>query len=249
MNYINSPEKTPQNVSHKTFYSQLYNHEVGYNVYLPPDYMDGDEKYPVTYHLHGWTGSESSEIWTMEKICRSRRAITVFPNSSPVIEEFNNLPVEAMLINELMPLIEREYKTIPSREDNSVSGFSMGGGMAFVYAVKPLDLFSSVTAYAGTYHHYYHKGSKTVGAPPEKAAELYEDMLREKRDFEEGNVLRMVRQNTDKIRGNLKINLHIGTDDVLLCDNEILHLHLDALHIPHEYRIFNGAGHELNKIL
>ncbi len=250
MNYINPPEKQPpQNITHKTFYSQLYNHEVGYNIYLPPDYKYTNEKYPVAYHLHGWTGNESSEILTMEKICCSRRAITVFPNSSPVIEEFDNLPVEAMLTNELMPFIEREYRTTPSQENRSLSGFSMGAGMAFVYAVKHLDLFSSVMAYAGTYHHFYHKGSQTVGVLPEKAAEIYEDMLREKRDFEEGNVLCLVRQNADNMRENLKINLHIGTDDVLFCDNEILRLYLESLSIPHGYRIFNGAGHELNKIL
>lgn len=250
MDYINPPKKQPpRNFAHKTFYSQLYHHEVGYNVYLPPDYDESNEKYPVAYHLHGWMGNESSEIWTMEKICHGRQVIMVFPNSSPVIEEFDNLPVETMLINELMPLIEREYRAIPSREHRSLSGFSMGAGMAFVYAVKHLDLFSSVTAYAGTYHHYYHKGSQTVGVPPEKAADIYEDMLKEKRDFEEGNILCMVRQNADEMRDKLKINLHVGTDDVLFCDNEILRLHLESLSIPHGYRIFNGAGHELNKIL
>ena len=249
MNFVNPPERLPENITHKTFFCKLYNHEVGYNIYLPPGYEGSGDKYPVAYHLHGWTGNESSELVPMDKVYRNRRAITVFPNSSPVIENLENLPVERMLINELIPYIDREYRTVATREGRSISGFSMGGGMAFYLAAKHPELFSSVTAYAGTYHHYYHKGSQTVGAEPEKAAELYRDMMREERNLEEGNILCLVMQNADKIRGELDISLHIGTTDVLYCDNEILRLHLDSLSIPHRYRKFYGVGHELDKIV
>jgi enterochelin esterase-like enzyme len=154
-----------------------------------------------------------------------------------------------MLTGELIPHIDGAYRTVATREGRSISGFSMGAGMAFYYAVKYHEMFAAVTAYAGTYHHYYHKGSTTVGVEPEKAAELYREMMREERHLEEGNVLCLVRQNADKIRGELDITLHIGTNDVLYCDNEILRLHLDSLSIPHEYRKFYGVGHELDKIL
>ena len=249
MNFVNPPAESPQYVTHKTFYSELYHHELGYNIYLPPDYEKSGEKYPVAYHLHGWMGDESSEIWTMEKEYQSRRAITVFSNNSPVIEEFENLPVESMIINELIPYIERNFRTSATRESKSVSGFSMGGGMAFYYAVKHPDLFGSVTAYAGTYHHYYHQNCGTVGAAPEKAAELFEDMMREQRYREENNILYFIRQNADQIRGKLQISIHVGTTDVLFCENEILHLYLDSLNILHEYRKFEAATHELMKIL
>ena len=88
MEFINPPEKSPQNVFHKTFYSQLLNHEIGYNIYLTPGYEDDGKTYPVAYHLHGWTGNESSEILPMKKVYRNKQAITVFRNSSPVIEDF-----------------------------------------------------------------------------------------------------------------------------------------------------------------
>ncbi len=249
MNYINPPAESPQNVTHKTFHSQLMSHEIGYNIYLPPGYEESSEKYPVAYHFHGWTGNESSEIWPLEKVYKSNRAITVFPNNSPVIEDFENLPVESMIISELLPYIDGEYRTDAARENRSVSGFSMGGGMAFYYAVKYPELFASVTAYAGTYHHYYHKDSHTVGVAPEKAAELYENMMREERYLEENNILYVIRQNAEKIRGKLHMKIHVGTADVLFCDNEILHLYLEALHIPHEYVVFEGIGHELVGIL
>jgi len=118
-----------------------------------------------------------------------------------------------------------------------------------LYAVKYSELFGSVTAYAGTYHHYYHEGSRTVGAAPEKAVELYKDMMREERYLEENNILCVIKQNAEKIRGKLNIKIHIGTADVLFCDNEIIHLYLDSLSIPHEYIKFEGADHQLEKIL
>lgn len=248
-NYINPPTQSPQNVSHKTFYSELFGHEIGYNIYIPTEYEKSGERYPVAYHFHGWTGNESSDIWTMEKVYSNRQSITVFPNNSPVIEDMENLPVESMIINELIPHIDGNYRTHTARESRSVSGFSMGGGMAFYYAVKYPEVFGSVTAYAGTYHHYYHKEYSGVGEPPEKAVELYENMMGEERYLEENNVLYVIRENAEKIRNNLHIKIHVGTADILFCDNEILHLYLNSLNIPHEYKKFDGVAHELDKII
>jgi enterochelin esterase-like enzyme len=53
MNFVNPPAESPQNVTHKTFYSEVLNHELGYNIYLPPEYKKCDEKYPVAYHIYG----------------------------------------------------------------------------------------------------------------------------------------------------------------------------------------------------
>ena len=251
MNFINPPTESPQNVTHNTFYSQILTHEIGYNIYLPPCYKDCGEKYPVVYHLHGWTGNESSEIWPLEKVYRNSRAITVFVNAISSEDDYLDalLQIESVIIEELIPYIDRQYRTDTTRENRKLSGFSMGGNMAFYFAVKHPELFGSLTSYAGTYHHLYHKGSHTVGVEPEKAIELYEDMIREKRYLEENNILCLVQQNAEKIRGKLNIKIHIGTADVLFCDNEILHLHLDSLNIPHEYRKFEEIGHELIKII
>jgi len=257
MNYINPPTESPQNVTHKTFYSQILNHEIGYNIYLPSEYDNCDEKYPVAYHIHGFMGNESSEIWSLEKVYRNRRAITVFVNaiSSVNVISYEDgyidalLQIESIIIKELIPYIDSQYRTDATRRNRMLSGFSLGGNMAFYYAIRHFEVFGSVTPYAGTYHHLYHKENRTVGVAPEKAIELYEDMIREKWYLEENNLLYLVRQNADKIRNKLKIEIHIGTADILFCDNEILHLYLDSLNIPHEYKKFEGIDHELDKMV
>lgn len=244
MHYINPPEKTPANFFHKTMYSRVLEHEIGYNIYLPPNYDGSHSRCPLVIHLHGWTSSESTEIHAMERVCRSRRAITVFPNSSPVIEDRENLPIEAFIIQEFIPFIDLEYRTIASREGRTVSGFSMGGGAALYYAAKYPDVFSGVTAYAGTYHHYYGKVSTTVGADPAEARALRE-LIRQPENCSERNILSLLDKNADRIRSRVRIELRVGTEDVLHCDNEILHLHLDSLRIPHEYIKIEGANHSL----
>lgn len=249
MNYINPPRQPVKNIIHKTFYCNLYGHELGYNIHLPIDYELCDKRYPVLYHLHGWTGNESSEIRICEKVYSHGQAIIVFPNSSPVIEDNENLPVEKMLITELIPYIDENYRTLADKKYREISGFSMGGGMAFFLAVKYHEYFSSVTAYAGTYHHYLHEDAGTVGAEPGKAFQMYTQMIIEERDLEEGNILCLIKQNADEIRGALDINIHIGTTDVLHCENEIVRLHLSSLSIPHKYTKFYGAGHELDKLV
>ena len=130
-----------------------------------------------------------------------------------------------------------------------LSGYSMGGALAFYYAVKYPELFGSVTPYAGTYHHQYGKDYHGVGESPEKAAELYENMMGAEKYLEENNILCLVRQNADKIRGYLNIDIRIGTDDILFCDNEIMHLYLNSLNIPHEYIKIHRVSHELDKII
>lgn len=140
----------------------------------------------------------------MEKVYKSRRAINVFVNV--ILSEDNYfealLQIEYILIKELIPHIDRQYRTDITRENRMLSGFSMGGNMAFYYAVKHPELFGSVTAYDGTYHHLYNKGYRTVGVAPEKAIELFEDMMREEWYLEENNILCLVRQNAEKFDPN-----------------------------------------------
>ena len=197
-------------------------------------------------------GNESSDIWPLEKVYKNRQAaITIFVNAISSEDNYFDalLQIESIIIKELIPHIDGQYKTDATRENRMLSGISMGGNMAFYYAVKHPELFGSVTPYAGTYHHLYHKEYRTVGVVPEKAIELYEDMMREEWYLEENNILCLLRQNAEKIRGKLKIDIHIGTADILFCDNEILHLYLDSLNIPHEYKKFEGIDHNLEKIL
>lgn len=249
MQFINPPATLPPGMAHHTFYSRAFAHDLGYNIYLPPGYETGGTRYPVQYHLHGWQNTESTEILSMQPAYASGQAIMVFPNNSPNIESFENLPVEAMVIEDFIPHIDATYRTLPTRAHRTLSGFSMGGGMAFIYAVRHLGLFSRVIAYAATFHHYYDQGYQLVGEPAAKAPADYARMLREEPTFPADNILRLVRKKAAAIRDSLTITLRIGTDDPLLCDNEIMHMFMNDMEIPHTYVKVDGIGHRLEGIV
>jgi S-formylglutathione hydrolase FrmB len=159
------------------------------------------------------------------------------------------IQIESILLNELIPHIDNHYRTKTSRQQRKLSGFSMGGNIAFYFAVKHHHLFGAVTAYAGTYHHLYRKAYRTVGVPLDKIQDLYHEMIQEKWYLEDHNILSLVRQNAEQIRANLDITIHFGMADILLCDNVIMHLYLNELNIKHQYHTFNDVAHNLADIL
>lgn len=242
MHYINTPDALPQNVRHTTFHSRLYNHRLGFCIYTPSDYETSGRAYPVHYHFHGWQSHECSDVFPMESVYRNSDAIFVFPNISYELGEQKDLPVEQMIFEELLPEIEQNYRVTDTR---TVSGFSMGGGMAVWFALRHPGVFSNVIAYAGTFHHYYHKDYMTAFVPVERAEELYRGMMQVKWESER-NLLALF----DKApRDVFQLTMIIGTDDPLYCDAEVLNRHLLSLDFPHTYRIVDGAGHALGEIV
>src|SRR6476619_4324859 len=58
--WVNKPKagQLPAGVAHHTYYSGSMKHDVGYCIYLPPDYSTSSKRYPVIYNLHGAGGNE-----------------------------------------------------------------------------------------------------------------------------------------------------------------------------------------------
>lgn len=80
-------------------------------------------------------------------------------------------------------------------------------------------------------------------------AEEFRNLILNAKNCSEKNILHLLNANADKIRNTLHIELRVGAQDVLYCDNEIVHLHLMHLSIPHRYIQIEGTGHDLGKIV
>jgi len=135
--------------------------EVGYNVYLPDGYAQSEARYPVIYFLHGAGGNENSDargfsalIARMVHEGKIPPVICVFPNggtSGYQDHPGEKVMVETLIVKELLPLIDRRYRTRANRENRTIGGFSMGGGGAVRLSLKHPDLFSAAGAWAGAY--------------------------------------------------------------------------------------------------
>jgi pimeloyl-ACP methyl ester carboxylesterase len=126
-----------------------------FQVYLPPGYDASNQRYPVVYVLHWYTGTyitfSDTTSASLEALIASHNVkpmILVFPDasnklggsmyrSSATIGDY-----ETYLAKELVQQIDATYRTLPDRESRGVMGCSMGGMGAIHLGLKYPDVFS-----------------------------------------------------------------------------------------------------------
>jgi len=131
-------------------------------VTVPTDYFtSGSTEYPVLYLLHGGAGG-SSRQWTTEGgaaewITRDAPLITVMPDGGKVGWYTNwvnpgwggTQDWETFHLEQLIPWIDGNFRTIARKEGRAIAGLSMGGFGAIHYAQDRPDLFALVASYSG----------------------------------------------------------------------------------------------------
>jgi S-formylglutathione hydrolase FrmB len=127
-------------------------------VFLPPGYDTSEKRYPVIYYLHGH-GVDSSEMLGFEKPLYgameqgnaasfilvavdgdNRLGGTFYVNSK------NSGMWEDHFIQELIPLIDKRYRTLAASQSRGLMGFSMGGFGALRLGLARPALFGAVWA-------------------------------------------------------------------------------------------------------
>jgi hypothetical protein len=145
----------PATVQHATFKSPSMGIEVGYYIYLPPSYEQGKERYPVVYHLHGGRpGGENKSVRLATYVDAAiqkgtiKPTIYVFPNGGPVswydMPEMKQGLGETVFVKELIPHIDKTYRTWGTREGRAIEGYSQGGRGTTRIMFKHPELFLSV---------------------------------------------------------------------------------------------------------
>lgn len=138
------------------------------HIYLPDDYYESEEQYPVMYFFDGhnlynnedatygksWGLREFMENWSKKMIIVGMQCSL---EGQDRLSEY--LPYQAQpgyfaqfepmgdatfqwIINEIKPMIDKEYRTYPFRECTGIAGASMGGLMAVYGAVHYNQWFS-----------------------------------------------------------------------------------------------------------
>lgn len=214
--------------THHTLRSDSMRRDVGYNIYLPPSYEQSvDRRYPVVYFLHGAGGSERSDAdpsMVRRLIAAGRIAdvIYVYPNGGHFSKYRDwpdgNVKSETFLIRELIPHVDRTYRTIARRDGRALSGWSMGGDASLRFVCKYPDMFCAAATFSAAID-WGVEGDDTIVA--------------------------YSRANADKIRGRTGLMMVVGEDDRLFEAHKKLLPHLEQLKLEHGFRAIPEVGHNL----
>jgi predicted alpha/beta superfamily hydrolase len=157
---------------HENFGSQYLAVPRSVSVYLPPDYGENPERrYPVLY-MHDGQNLVNPEdafggiVWGVDKTANSLILageiepliiVGIYNAGKHRIDEYTPVRSETgrmrghggkadfygrMIIEELKPFIDREYRTKPEREFTGLGGSSLGGLVSLHLGFKRPDVFS-----------------------------------------------------------------------------------------------------------
>ncbi|HEX2120514.1 MAG TPA: alpha/beta hydrolase-fold protein [Thermoanaerobaculia bacterium] len=130
-------------------------------VYVPPGYDSSTARYPVVYLLHGI--ADSYETWTggwkipdmLDRLIAAKAIapmIVVMPNAGNRFmgSYYVNSPVTGrwadMIANEMVAMVDAQFRTLAKPESRGVVGHSMGGYGAIRFGMERPDVFRAVYA-------------------------------------------------------------------------------------------------------
>jgi len=228
-----------QAVPHGTLHRHLYTsavarREAAFLVYTPPGYDPrSDRTYPVVYVLHGygddegaWSENGHAHLIADSLLARGamKAAILVMPNGHPRPipttreKDYSAANLAAMqdaIIQELLPLIERDYRVSRVPAERAIVGLSMGGGQSLTIGLGHPELFQWV-------------GGFSSAAPNEDLDARFAGLLQATKKHEPSPRL---------------LWIAIGKDDFLLKQNQTFTAWLTANNVPFKWKLTDG-GHE-----
>ncbi|HEY7499485.1 MAG TPA: alpha/beta hydrolase-fold protein [Vicinamibacterales bacterium] len=138
-------------------------------VYTPPDYDKNQRtRYPVLYLQHGagenetsWTKQGRANLILDNLIAAGRAAPMLVVMETGYATKVGAVPVpgptgkpaipnafEQVMIDDLIPMIDGQYRTIADRDHRAMAGLSMGGGQTLQITSAHLDTFAWVGSFS-----------------------------------------------------------------------------------------------------
>jgi enterochelin esterase-like enzyme len=261
---LTPPADTPQwvtaaasapGLSQGAFESRAAGAPVSYHVYVPPAYQDKPERrFPVIYWLHGSGGGAAGivplarQFDAAMRASLARPALVVFVNGlaqGMYVDSKDGLrPVETIIVSELIPHIDRTYRTIARREGRLIEGFSMGGYGAARLGFKFPELFGAVSILgAGPL-----QANLMLGSPRASKASVREVLEStyggDQSYFEAVSPRRMAELNAALLARDTRVRIVIGERDETYPNNVIFHEDLVRLALPHAWITLPGVRHD-----
>ena len=242
--WVDPPPSTSPGVEHRTFQSRSMGREVGYSIFLPRGYPEGEgAPYPVVYWLHGRGGSEGDvrPAAALHRAIESGSAgpiVLVMANGGVASGYIDNPATgvmgESVVIDELIPHVEANYSVSTEPGGRGIGGFSMGGGGAIRLAIRNPRSFSTVLSVAGVIVGYQELMERNFVVDTELA--------RSHDPFP--NAIDAV----PYLRA-LNVKLLVGSEDSWAAASRRFAAHLTHQNLAVDYAELPGIGHDLGAYL
>ncbi|MHA4809524.1 alpha/beta hydrolase [Flavitalea flava] len=233
-------------------HSKILNRDRKFSIYLPPDYETSNRSYPVLYLLHGGLDDQTGWVQYGEVMHIADKAIDegnatpmiiVMPDGFTVHPGFFNYPsgewnYEDFFFKELIPFIEKNYRVKTEKKFRAVSGLSMGGGAAFIYALHHAEMFSSSCPLSGDIGPVAQDDARKMltRGNPNIADSVVTNY------YNNQSVIALVNNIPDTLKKAVRWYIAVGDKDGLSEGNALVHIAMRKKNIPHEFRV-TDAGH------
>ncbi len=219
---------------------------------FPSEYGAGNERFPVLYLLHGGSGAFSdwhkkvTEKGLVNRMAEEYKLIIVTPGVGPASYYYDSplmdsVRYETYITSELIPFVDKNYRTLAKKESRAISGLSMGGHGAITLSAKHPHLFAAAGSMSGvmnidTRMWKVPEDFKNTRLEGQKA--MLGTINYEAPQFNPFTAVGLV----DQIKANnLALIIDCGVDDFLIETNRQMHSLLGAQKVPHEYIERPGA--------
>ncbi|MCR8631824.1 alpha/beta hydrolase [Paenibacillus radicis (ex Xue et al. 2023)] len=219
-------------------------------VYLPEGYEDTDQCYPVIYLLHGMYGSESHWLLkgnaeqTLDRMISTsqlRKSIVVMPNDGEYglgtfyMDWYDGTGnFEQYFIYDLIPDIDKHYRTIKAAHSRAVCGLSMGGFGAFSLSLRNPGLFGAAASLSGALTSTAYVAERFSRSDVARMIGPLQGPYAQEYDLQVCASKRVM----DEQRPALYFDC--GTEDFLYNTNADYHEHLNQIGYAHRYQQFPG---------
>jgi putative tributyrin esterase len=221
-------------------------------VVLPDSYAKSKASYPVLYLLHGGGGHFSDWLkltpdkMLVKDLADQNNIIIVMPEGE-TFGWYLDSPVdpgsqfETHITKEVIPMIDKTYRTVSNNKGRVITGLSMGGHGAMYLSARHPNLFCAAGTMSGAMdmnwsrYRINEEFAKTI-------ADRHQKLLGTSNPNDPVFATNSVVNMADVIKKNgLPIIIDCGVDDFLVEANRELHRRLVYNNTPHDYSERPGA--------
>lgn len=254
--WVTAPASAP-GVEYRTFSSAAAGTTVSFHIFLPPQYgSEPTRRFPVLYWLHGsgngtlgipWLANYFGAAMAQGKI---PPMLVVFPNGMTYSmwcdSKDGTVPMESVVIDDLLPHVDATFRTIARRSGRIVDGFSMGGAGSGRLGFRRPDLFAGVSMLgAGPMQDNFLDAPPDSTAPRKLRLQIFESVWGSDPAYYLANNPRTIvaRRASAVLAAQTCVRVALGSRDALVPMNQQLDAELTALGVPHDFTVLDGLGH------